>query len=74
MQEYEEIRKECEKEGCKVDDKEFGDLLSYARRKAGVLGKGESYISYLLPDVIREYIFRNTVNAISMAIMNVADI
>ena len=74
MQEYEEIRKECEKEGCKVDDKEFGDLLSYARRKANVLGKGESYISYLLPDVMREYIFRNTVNAISMAIMNVADI
>lgn len=74
MQEYEEIRKECEKQGSKVDDEEFEDLLSYARRKADVLGKGESYISYLLPDVIREYLFRNTVNAISMAIMNVADI
>ena len=49
--EYQEIRMtlaECE--GLHLTDTEFDDVVSYARRKAQVAGKGEDYLPYLLPE------------------------
>ena len=52
---YEDIRKDAEKQGYSMTDRKFTELVQYAERKAAVAGKDESYIPYLLPDVIKEY-------------------
>lgn len=62
MQDYEEIKKELEKEGYKFTDVEFSCLVEYARRKAKTAGKDESYLLLLIPDVAKEYFFRELVN------------
>ena len=40
--------------GRQLEEDEFQKLLSYARHKAECQGNGESYVPYLLPDVISE--------------------
>ena len=66
---YTEIREEMEKVGYTLEDFEFEKVVAYARRKAEVSGKDESYMPYLLPDVIREWITRQAINAVSRAAM-----
>ena len=66
MQDYREIRESMEKEGYKLQDGEYENLLEYARRKAKVAGKDESYLPLLLPDVIKEYFFRAYINLAGM--------
>lgn len=66
---YTEIREEMEKAGYALEDSEFEKVVAYARRKAEVSGKDESYMPYLLPDVIREWITRQAINAVSIAAM-----
>ena len=65
MQNYEQIRQELEEKGYKLSDSEFTDMVEYARKKAKVAGKDESYLPLLLPDVIEEYYFRMFINAVS---------
>lgn len=44
-------------------------------RKIKVAGKGERYFEMLFPDVLREYLFRKTLNAISLlSMMEVEDV
>lgn len=62
MNDYEEIKKEIEKDGYTLTNAEFSCLVEYARRKAEVAGKDESYLPYLIPDVVKEYFFRAWVN------------
>lgn len=70
MQElYEDIRKDAEKQGYSMTDRKFTELVQYAERKAAVAGKDESYIPYLLPDVIKEYFIRNAINEVSNGMM-----
>ena len=70
MQElYEDIRKDAEKQGYSMTDRKFTELVQYAERKAAVAGKDESYIPYLLPDVIKEYFIRNAINEVSTGMM-----
>ena len=66
MQDYREIRESMEKEGYKLQDGEYEDLMEYARRKAKAAGKDESYLPLLLPDVIKEYFFRAYINLAGM--------
>lgn len=65
MQDYGQIRQDLGEKGYKLSDSEFADLAEYARRKAKVAGKDESYLPLLLPDVIEEYYFRIFINAVS---------
>lgn len=70
MQElYEGIRKDAEEQGYSMTDEKFTELVRYAERKAAVAGKDESYIPYLLPDVIKEYFIRNAINEVSTGMM-----
>lgn len=70
MQElYEDIRKDAEKQGYSMTDKKFAELVQYAERKAAVAGKDESYIPYLLPDVIKECFIRNAINEVATGLM-----
>lgn len=62
MQEYESIKQQLEKDGYKISNVEFSCLVEYARRKAKIAGKDETYIPILLPDTVKEYIFRKGVN------------
>lgn len=50
-----------------MSDEEWDEQLAYARRKAKCAGKDESYIPYLLPDVIREFFIRAAINMICIA-------
>ena len=68
---YQGIRERMEADGYKVGDDEFVQILSYAKRKAQVSGKGESYLPFLLPDMIREWLIRQTVNGYSIAMMEI---
>lgn len=63
MQEYGEIRKSLESKGYIVADSQFQRIVSLARRKANLSGKGEKYIALLLPDVMKDYFYREAVNA-----------
>lgn len=70
MQElYADVRADAEKNGYKITDEQFDYFVRYARRKAQVAGKDESYIPYLLPDVIKEYFLRKGINTVSFAVM-----
>lgn len=74
MQDYREIRESMEKEGYKLQDGEYENLLEYARRKAKSAGKDESYLPLLLPDVIKEYFFRAYINLAGMMAMEGSNI
>ena len=70
MQElYEDIRQDVEKQGYSMTDEKFTELVQYAERKATAAGKDESYIPYLLPDVIKEYFIRNVINEVAIETM-----
>ncbi len=66
---YPEIREEMEAAGYRMDDATYENIVSYARRKAEVSGKDESYLPYLLPDVIREHFTRVAINAFTVEVM-----
>ena len=71
--EYQDIRKRlAEEEGLHLTDDEFEYAVWYARRKAEVAGKDESYLPYLLPDVIREMFIRAAINATTYGRMSKA--
>ena len=53
MNDYQGIREKAEADGYKVDDDTFHGLIEYARRKAKTAGRDESYLPFLLPDVIK---------------------
>ena len=74
MQDYREIRESMEKEGYKLQDGEYENLLEYARRKAKTAGKDESYLPLLLPDVIKEYFFRAYINLAGLMVMEGSNI
>lgn len=68
---YQKIRENAETAGYKVADDEFQKIVSYAKRKAETAGKDESYLLLLLPDVIREWVVRQTMNRYSTAMMEI---
>lgn len=74
MQDYREIRESMEKEGYRLQDGEYENLLEYARRKAKSAGKDESYLPLLLPDVIKEYFFRAYINLAGLMVMEGSNI
>ena len=67
--EYQEIRERLESDGYSVSDEDYGRLVEYARRKAEAAGKDESYMPYLLPDVIGEHLIRAAINYVGFGIM-----
>lgn len=67
MQEYESVKKQLEKDGYKISNAEFSCLVEYTRRKAKIAGKDETYIPILLPDMVKEYLFRMAVNMETMS-------
>lgn len=69
MRSYTKIRTDMEEAGYVLEDSEFEKVVAYARRKAEVSGKDESYMPYLLPDVIREWVTRQAINAVTIAAM-----
>lgn len=71
MSAYKNIRKKAAEDGYSVSDAVFGDLITYAKRKAEIAGQGETYIPILLPDVIKEWCIRNAINAFSTEAMRI---
>lgn len=69
MMSYPEIRAVMEERGYAVDDAQYEEVVAYARRKAAASGKDESYMPYLLPDVIKEWVVSRAINAVTIAAM-----
>lgn len=68
---YQDIREQAELDGYKVDDKTFFELVTYASKKAEISGHDESYLSLLLPDVIKEWYISRAINICSIAMMQI---
>lgn len=68
---YQDIRRELETDGFQMEDKEYTEVVAYARRKAKAFGKDESYMPYLLPDLIREWLTRKAINSFTFAVMEI---
>ena len=62
--EYTEIAAALAENGQSITPEEYAALVDYAHRKAESAGETESYVTLLLPDVIREYIFRKEFNSV----------
>lgn len=52
--------------GVDISNEEVEEVREYCLRKMQVVGKSEEYFEILFPDVLREYLFRRTLNAISL--------
>ena len=61
-----QVREEMENKGYILSQPEYEVILEHARRKIDLCGKGEDYLSLLLEDEIKDYFFRNSVNAATM--------
>lgn len=67
--------KELRAGGFDISDEEVRQAEQHCLRKIKVAGKGERYFEMLFPDVLREYLFRKTLNAISLlSMMEVEDV
>lgn len=67
--------KEFRAGGFDISDEEVRQAEQHCLRKIKVVGKGEGYFEMLFPDVLREYLFRKTLNAISLlSMMEVEDV
>lgn len=71
ISEFQGIREKAEADGYKVDGDTFHELIEYARRKAKTAGRDESYLPFLLPDVIKEWYIRRAINIYSIAMMQI---
>lgn len=61
--------------GFDISDEEVKQAEQHCLRKIKVAGEDEGYFTILFPDVLREYLFRRTLNAISLlSMMEVEDV
>ena len=63
------IREEMEREGYELSDLEFSQVLQLSYRKMEIAAQPEEYLSLLLPDMIREAVFRKAVNTVGIGIL-----
>lgn len=61
-----ELRINIEKDGIKLSEAEYQSVVEYAKRKAEISGKDESYLMVLIPDVIKESLYNSYVTNISV--------
>lgn len=67
--------RELRNDGFDISDEEVRQAELHCRRKIKVAGEDEGYFTILFPDVLREYLFRRTLNAISLlSMMEVEDV
>lgn len=61
-----ELKINIEKDGIKLSEAEYQSVVEYAKRKAEISGKDESYLMVLIPDVIKESLYNSYVTNISV--------
>lgn len=52
---------------CDINNKEVAVVLKLCRRKMELSGKEESYLEFFLPDELKNYCLRRSLNAISLS-------
>lgn len=57
---------ELREKGFCISDEEVREAKEHCLRKMEVAGKQDDYFELLFPDIVREYLFRGNVNAISL--------
>ena len=62
------VRADAEKRGFILTGAEYEAILQYTARKC----KDEDYLPLLIEDEIKDYFFRNAINAVSLAAMALA--
>lgn len=63
QEEIAEIVDSFRNEVCDISDEEVEEVLALCRRKIRITGQKENYMKLLLPDELKNYIFRRAVNA-----------
>ena len=63
------IREEMEREGYELSDLEFSRVLKISYRKMEIAAQPEEYLSLLLPDMIREAVFRRAITTVGIGIL-----
>ena len=53
-----------------ISEEETKEVIEICRRKIQLTGQTEDYILLLLPDELKNYCIRNTINAITLDMMN----
>lgn len=61
--ETESIVADFRKNVCDISDEEVEMVMDLCSRKIKLTGKNEDYLVYLLPDELKNHVFRNAVNA-----------
>ena len=59
---------------CDISDGDVEKVLMLCRRKMEIAGKAEDYLLILLPDELKNHLFRLAVNAASLILMEEGDI
>lgn len=62
---HDELKINIEKDGIRLSEAEYQSVVEYAKRKAEISGKDESYLMVLIPDVIKECFYNSYVTNIS---------
>lgn len=62
---HDELREQLKKDGIMLSGAEYQSIVEYAKRKAEISGKDESYLMVLIPDVIKECFYNSYVTNIS---------
>ncbi len=61
--------KQLRNDGFDISNEEVEQAEVHCRRKIKIAGKDEGYFKILFPEVLREYLSRRTLNAISLLSM-----
>lgn len=64
------VRKDLQASGFELTDPEFDEVLQVSCRKVRLTGMTESYLPFLVPDVIRETVYRREINNITAPVLN----
>ena len=61
-----EIVADFRKNICEISDEEVEEVLKLCRRKMEITGKEDGYLKLLLPDELKNHVFRRAINATTM--------
>lgn len=66
QEEIKEIVDNFRNEVCDISNEEVDEVIRLCERKIEITGQPKDYMKFLLPDELRNYIFRRAVNATTM--------
>lgn len=63
QKEIDRIVQEFRETVCAISDDEVKEVIDFCKRKMALTGQKDDYMKLLLPDELKNYLFRRSVNA-----------